>query len=533
MRRTTLPRALTRWAAPHRTTSIAGAISVRRMASASLANVLFLALHAVLFVALTPWALRALGDDKYGLWTLMLAIMGFASLANFGTTSAAVKYVSQFRASADSQGSLAAVVTFCYAFMLVAGAAACLLVWALRQTIASRVAHQSGSAVMLGDALGLMAVGILPNFLGQTSKGVLLGLVRNELAGALDLGHDTLLWVGALVIGVRNGTAIHLALWLVAVNLLWFVPATYVVSRNIPRAPLRLRQNAGLAREMLRYSLLTWAASLGITLFQTADRVFVGMLAGSAAVGVYAIGTSLALRLSMLAGQITQVLVPFVSERQARGLGEELRTVFRTSSRLLACLLVQISGVLVLCIDPILRVWISSAFSDAYSSPFRALIACYAVYCMVRPAHQFAQGLGWLGVPTLAFVGSGVGVLALLSVLSPLHGLSGAVAAKFASVTVLCVNLHVAKRLGLRMVSTVVRDLGPALVLMLATVSVASYGPSTPVRLLSTAALAALSFWLALRGQDTPTLLRSMLSPKHSIIWSRASEEGKAKSSAD
>ncbi len=486
-------------------------VSVRRMAGASLTNLTYLAIQSLLFLLLTPWALRILGDELFGLWTIMLAVIGFAGLANLGANSAVVKYTSQFQGSDDSR-MFSAAITFSYVFMFVAGVIASAGLWMVRYWLAARLETDTSSIMLLGNALGLMAIGLTPLLLGQVSKGVLLGLVYNQWAGGLDLMQTAVLWLGVLTLGAQGRGIIHLALWSVVVNALVFVSATVIALRVTRRFQLRFAWDGSLVRDMLRYSLLTWAGSLGIVMFQTLDRVLVGMSLGATAAGIYGIATSVAVRLSTLAGQFTQVLVPLASSYQAEGRRSGIELALRYASRFVACVLTAVASMLVIWMDVILSVWISPQFASDYTVIFRVVVICYGVYAMARPAHQIAQGLGWLKVPTVIFIGSGVSMLLTLWTLAQFLGLTGASIANSVNCLVLSVNLFVARRLGLKPLATVVTDLAPPTLLLIVAAVLAFADLSIVMRLVASFLIALVIFWLALGGNRVQLLVRAIRS---------------------
>src|SRR5262245_43834919 len=51
---------------------------------------------------LSPFILHRLGDDAYGLWILMFSLTGHYGLFDFGIRSSLIRYVSEFRATRDS-----------------------------------------------------------------------------------------------------------------------------------------------------------------------------------------------------------------------------------------------------------------------------------------------------------------------------------------------------------------------------------------------------------------------------------------------
>jgi O-antigen/teichoic acid export membrane protein len=263
---------------------------------------------------------------------------------------------------------------------------------------------------------------------------------------------------------------------------------------------------------MLYFSFLSWIGSLGIVMFQTLDRVLVGMSLGASAAGVYSIATGVALRLAALAGQLTQVLVPFASSYQAEGRLLEIQSAFRYASRFVACVLAAAASILVIWMDVILSVWVSPQFANDYAVVFRIIVICYGVYPMVRPAHQIAQGMGWLGVPTGILIGSGLLMLLALWTFAQSLGLTGVSIANSVNSLVLSINVYVGSRLGLRPLASVGTDLGPPLLLLILAAIFAFADLSIAARLMASILIAASILWLALGRSRAQVLIRAIRS---------------------
>lgn len=492
--------------------------SIRRFAGVSLINLAYLVLQTLLFLVLTPWILWVLGPQVYGLWTIIVAIMGFAGLANFSVQAAAVKYVAQFSTSAEMSDQLSVTVTFGAVFLLATGALASLVLWALRHGIARSVEVSGVSSELLSQALGVVAIGLVPLFLMQLANGILLGLVRNEVAGGLGVAQNAILLVGALVVGLRHGGILELALWTLVVNWTMCAVSLGVAFRNLHGFRLRLAWDSRLVREMLRYSLFAWFSTLGSTLFTSADRILVGMFLGSTAAGAYGVCTGVAIRLNQLAGAFTQLYVPFTSSYQAAGRIKEIQSAFKYGSRLTACLLVGAATILLVWANPILTMWISPQFSSAYVDVFQILVACYAIFSMAGPGYQMALGLGRADVTAIVGAAGSFAMVFLILVLAPPFGLTGVAFANLGYVVVLGVQFYVARLLQLKPISTVLDALGlPVLTLIALILVIRSVSLSVPMALLITVAMLAITVWIALGDGTALRTLRvaSMDSASH------------------
>lgn len=429
------------------------------MVTSSMANLFYMVMGSLFFLVFTPLTLKVLGSELYGLWIIMMAILQFAGLANFGFGDAITKYVAEYSVMEDGRDKISAAITFSYLFMTASGLAASAVVWLIRDILSSQITAAAVSRATIGEAIGITSLSLMPLFLSQLSKGILYGLVKNEVAGALDFAQNVLLWLGAFLVGVFHGGLLQLGIYCAGLNVLLFIISTIVAYAAVRKFHIFFNIDGVIIRQYFSFSFFSWVSSLGIAMFQSLDKMVVGMTIGPVAAGVYAIGTSVALRLNMLAGQFTQVLTPFASSYQAKDRQVDIKSVYQNVTFFVACLMSLCSGLLFIWMDVILKYWIGPSFSQEYSLVFRLLIIAYAVTSLSRTAHQTLSGMGEVNIPALAFVVSGAFSLVVLGLLASAMGLVGAAVANMAYVVILFLNYYLAKKLALSPLKLLLYDI--------------------------------------------------------------------------
>ena len=247
----------------------------------------------------------------------MLSLKRVAELAVFGMEKTIVKYVAQFSVEEDSGRKISAVLSFSVSFLLLSGTVACAVVWVLRGLIAVNIA----AAVVVSDlvlAFGLIALGLIPFFLSLVPLSVLYGLVYNELAGDLMLVYDIFIWGGVFALDLMGGSIVDLGWWLLLINIGDFGLTSIAALWVLRPFNLRFVLDVPLYKELVHYGFYAWIISIGGHFYQQVDRIVVGIVLGTAVAGVYGIATGIAFRLTMLATEFSQVLLPFASSYQVK-----------------------------------------------------------------------------------------------------------------------------------------------------------------------------------------------------------------------
>jgi O-antigen/teichoic acid export membrane protein len=163
--------------------------------------------------------------------------------------------------------------------------------------------------------------------------------------------------LGAVLLASIEKNLTLIAAWCFLSNLLVFGVYLWATNRLFP---FRFQIDMEILHKMLHFSGYMFLETLAVALFQHFDKVIVGVTLGPALAGVYAIGTSLALRLSMVTGQATEVMIPYASLRESLGDQQKLGIIFRQLSRYISLALAGMVSLLIIWMNEILSVWISS-----------------------------------------------------------------------------------------------------------------------------------------------------------------------------
>lgn len=403
-------------------------------------NFISFAMSVVFFLAITPLAIRVMGGEFYGLWVVMNALMLFSNVGNLGIGAIVMKFSSETPSEGDPSAQFNRIMSAGYVIVLAMSVVTALLLLLAGDVISHRLDTSLELEEQFRHSMGWIAAAVFPQFLSRVPQGLLLAQLQNRAARRIDVFASMSLWLGAVALSWIGRNLEAIAAWCFISSLLAF--GLYV------RAAGRLtvfhfRWDAPTLHRMLDFSGYMFLESLAISLFQQFDKVIVGITLGPALAGVYSVGTSLALRLPIITGQATEVMIPYASLQKSLGDQEKLYTVFRRLSRYVSLGLAGISSLLIIWMNGILSLWISPDYAARYADAFRLLIVAYSLLSLSRPAHQTLTGIGKVRFTALIYSFSTFLMLAGLFFLSRRFGLAGAVASNFMLVFLLAFNISV------------------------------------------------------------------------------------------
>ena len=426
-------------------------------------------LLVVAFLA-TPYIVRTLQVDLYGLYSLAGFVLSYFAFLEFGLGAAVTKYISQYLAEDNAEG----VVTSFWAGLawLAAGGLVCVLVVGLlAEGIASSLLHvparlEASAVVAFRISALILCVSMLAGLTGGTLRSAgrfgmvnLTSIVTGTAQTALSVG---LLWAGHSLAAILWGMLVCQGVLLV-----WQLG---LCLRSLPvlRTPRVTRE--ALTRLLGFGGILTLASLIGPVLTNV-EKLFMTRLTSLGLLTYYAVPFSLIDRLGVIPSAFGGVLYPSYSYFGAKGPEHNRELHYRgtlyicASYGFFACFFLFLGR-------PFLRAWMGVEFADR-SAPVLGILAIGGLFnAMARPAITALQGVGKPHIPLVLQIVELVLYLPSAYFLIRGYGMIGAAEAWSGRVIVDALLLHVASCLELRETAIVYRRLLKAMALPLATCSI-------------------------------------------------------------
>ena len=320
------------------------------------------AVNGLTLLVLTPLVIRRLGPVEYGLWVLAAAIGGTLGFLNAGSGAAATRSAASLAGTgrwAEASHEIGSV----FRIYLGVGAAAAAGLAAVSFTSMERFHIPPESASTARTLLLLIAVNFLISFPFGVTRSVLAGLHRFPLlngievaatgfrlaasAAALSLGFGL---VGLGVVQLASSIAGHLARWLAIRRI---APALRLAGG--PDFP-------GLAPGVSRFSFLSFGYESLRTLFDNADLLLLGFLAGPETVGPFAVALTLASFVLKGLQPIAGVLFPMASLEDALGQRDRTARMLEVGTRVKLALAMPVVSLLIVDGRPLIRLWTGEDF---------------------------------------------------------------------------------------------------------------------------------------------------------------------------
>lgn len=293
------------------------------------------AVQAATALVLTPFVLRSLGQELYGIWALVSSVTGYYGLLDLGFRAGLTQYLTR-HLSRDDYHELNRTAST--GFYLLAGLGVISLLAGLGTAVVlPHFVHVEPALVRRTQiAVAVVAVGFAAQFAFFTFTSLLTSLQRFDVSNAIGittrLGTALAIWLV-----LRHGGGIVALSVITTGSLLADYAARAAVALHlVPR--LRIRPaliGLDTAKQFLGYGVWTSLVQAGVRLISYSDALVIGVVLTAEAITPFAIAVSLITYFSDLLVPITQVFFPVFTKFDAAGERDELRRVYLRCSTLM------------------------------------------------------------------------------------------------------------------------------------------------------------------------------------------------------
>ena len=376
---------------------------------------------------LSPYIIRKLGDQRYGIWALAFAFIDYYTLFDFGFKSAVVNLISRFQAERQDLETNEVINSALFYFIGL-GVFIFGLTWfsapQLHRFFKISPAYQHDFVVLVR----IIAVG--------WSFAISLNVFQGAIEGFQRFKTANHIWILSLVIR-SGGSAIVLLLGHgliamgVVVTIAQFISfgLTFLTVR---RAFPAMRLSPALARiamwkKIATYGVHSFVAYLGNTLLIQGPPILVGHYQSEAFVGYYTLPSRLLQYVVELVTRIGYVTMPNTAELAAQGKTKEIVMLGTYLNRYCLALFLPLSIFLFVYGRELIRVWVGLSFAE-HAAP---LLPVFVISTTLAVAGQFNSsqilyGLAKHADYSKALIVEGALGLAAMMVVLPKYGIFGA-----------------------------------------------------------------------------------------------------------
>lgn len=410
-------------------------------------------LKITLGIITIPLLIRQLGVEEYGLWTLASAVIGVVTLAEAGLSTATTVFVAQDLGEEDVDG-LSQTLTVTLTMMLMMATLAAVALWFGADPITHLFPQLKPlQAVEVSKAFQMGALAVWSRLVQQVLVGVEQAYQRYDLVNIIGTMQSLLISIGMLSITYFGGRTLELMEWQAAAGILILLSHISVVRSLFKNTSIRMIWAKEKAIQVGKYSFMVWLSSLGGVLFTRVDRLIVGSILGTPALGVYSAITDIASQINVMSALPVQPLVPMLGEFISKKDADQLKLKQQIGHSIKTNSLVATSlGALFITFSPAcLNFLFAGKFQEDRLFLFSICCVIYAIYSINAVGYYTLIAIKEINICTSIVSISGIISIILILFGSYNFGLAGAICGNSGYILTLALLIVAMKKINLSM----------------------------------------------------------------------------------
>jgi O-antigen/teichoic acid export membrane protein len=384
----------------------------------------------LLMLGTARYFIRHLGMAQFGVWMLVLAVIGSSGTLCTGFGDAALKYVAVMRGRNDHAG-VVRIIESSFTLNFNFGVTAGIILYAFSPWASSHVFRLSPELAPL--CIGAIRVGAFV-LIVRSVAFVFISTLRafENYRAAVQITSLTRIFiiVTALIL-IMDG---HSVVAIMAGSLAWeviAVAALVLAVRNV--LPVETSGNPHpIPRNLVSFGAYSWFQALSGTMFSQADRLLVAALLGPAALAYYGICIQASQPIHGLAAAGLNVIFPHLSVRLEQESPMVVATTLWSAAKVNVLCVLVLALPLLVASRAILNRWMGSDFSSHAAGGMSLVALSFAFLAFNIPGHYALMAFGQVRYLTgLNLVGATISLLIALALI-PHFGIAGAAIGRLA-----------------------------------------------------------------------------------------------------
>lgn len=316
----------------------------------------------------TPILLEKLGESEYGLYSLANSVIGYLTLLNFGMGNAIVRYVTEYKVE-NKKKQMEEMIGLFFSFYIFMAGVVCV--------VGFFIAHYTDAFFATGLSeveisklkilLVIMTLSTAFSFPVSVFSSIILVYEKYIFRKIIDFLATILLPVFNLIMLYNNRGSIGIAVIGVCFQVVYLIIYTIYCLTVLKVQPRFKNMPYYKIKEISKFSFFIFMSSVIDMLYWATDKILIGSVLGSVAVGIYNIGGTFTSMLQNLSSAISGVFGTRVTTMVLLGESKEQLSKLLIRIGRLQYLIVSLflSGYIVFG-RAFLVFWAGESYSDSY-----------------------------------------------------------------------------------------------------------------------------------------------------------------------
>lgn len=396
------------------------------------------AVPAIIGLATIPFIVHGLGQEAYGLFTLITAIVGYFSLIDINVTAGSTKHIAHHHSLGEGS-AVSAVFSFGLVTYLGIGLLGAVLIYLLADWLPRHVFMVPEALLtQASDSLRVAAAGFLFGQLQSYLQSVPQALLRFDRSAALETLFGVIVPLSSVATLMAGFGLYEIVLVRVVLSALNCILLAVIIRELLPE--LRLRwPGRPTVLSVSSFSAYAFMSRMAYLSYSYADKLIIGAIVGMGPLAYYAVAATLGNRVLGLMYRVSAVMFPAAATLAAKGDTDALRALYLRMCRYVsyanAAALLMVAGFA----EPLLHFWMGPVFAREGSVVLQLVACAQFVDSLTNIPSLVNDGLGYPKVTGLFAISRAMFGLAAVYTLVNLFGIDGAGLAHLVSAAIMTI----------------------------------------------------------------------------------------------
>lgn len=341
---------------------------MNQLKAGAILNYVIIGLNTLVGLAYTPYMLRCLGQNEYGLYSLVASIISYLTLLDFGFGPAVVRYTAKYRAEGKLNEQYSLFGLFLKLYTLIGIVAFCIglvLYFNIDQlfdrTMSASDIWQARIMIMLllFNLAFTFPMSVFGSIITAYERFV---FQKSMLILRIILSHVVM--IGILILGYK---AIALVIIQTIFNII-LLSANYIYCKKKLHIILRFEPfNKLFIKQLIGFSIWVFLGDMMFKFYYNTGQFVLGATSGTVAVSVFALGVTLMQMYIMFSGGISSVLLPKLTSMVTKDASRhEIAGIFLKVGRLQFFILSLVLSGFIVFGKQFIEFWAGDGYGDVY-----------------------------------------------------------------------------------------------------------------------------------------------------------------------
>lgn len=313
-------------------------------------------------IFMTPYILLHLGTEGYAAWALINIIISYTNLIDTGIDTSFVKYIAQFYARNENH-NLNYLINTGLNFYGITGLIIFLIaIWG-GASVLKFLNVPSNLLKETTTVLYISVFALICNNLGSVFNAIPMGLQRIDISTKLKMGLSLPLLTGTIValeLGYGLlGLVINTTIWSITHNCIAIIIAYHL----LPELKISFKYTKKeFLKEMFQYGSKLHASRIASMVNFHFDKLLISKFSSIDLISFYEIGSKILVNLRSIFLSMIQVIMPAVSELNAKGETQKIKTLYLRTTKYLVLFSLPCFAISVSVAHIIVEAWIGPGF---------------------------------------------------------------------------------------------------------------------------------------------------------------------------